>query len=636
MGINMKTSDYKILLNFISLKNQDFEFIIYRKENKGEKKEEIGNDIYSNTLPIKIENLEKRTNYWISFIQRDDFEKFVCKPEYNIKVTEHYLYYCLKTQVQKKLTSDEYIIPNNKFRKEIFLILNKHPEGKECLLLSPYYFKSEKRFGFLIDFKFIKESNYEFNRKIQQLSLSLDKDFKSNSNFYIDKYNKIEEFKTKLYSKIFPLQFEDNNFELEGKLISVTAYTLKTKTYIVGNSKESNSQFMGIKNYGPHTPLEKPITLLFFFRNEHKRLASDLAKALRGEMFNTFNGLKKFFNIPDIKIKPIEVNDNDFKKLIKNEIENNVNESFIPIIILSKTDSEIYYDIKYELLTTFKLAVQFVSLELLNKKESLKWSVSNIGLQIFAKLGGIPWLVKPEKNRTLIIGIGQSHELSQTNNNQFKITKYFAYSVLTDSSGLFKEIKSVGKYSEQQSYLKKLSEFISEIINNHINDYDNFVIHCPFKIKKYELDKIKETLFELKEHSNNKQFVLLKINDNNKYFGFNLSFNSLVPYESTFLQLSENEFLIWFEGMQYHNTLINKRISGPTHIEFYYTNKKLTLEDKKLFLQEVLNLSGANWRGFNSKSNPISIHYTRLVSKFIKFFSKYEEIDIENINPWFL
>jgi len=130
--------------------------------------------------------------------------------------------------------------------------------------------------------------------------------------------------------------------------------------------------------------------------------------------------------------------------------------------------------------------------------------------------------------------------------------------------------------------------------------------------------------------------VLLKINDNNKYFGFNLSSNSLVPYESTFLQLSENEFLIWFEGMQYHNTLINKRISGPTHIEFYYTNKKLTLEDKKLFLQEVLNLSGANWRGFNSKSNPISIHYTRLVSKFIKFFSKYEEIDIENINPWFL
>ena len=629
----MKTSDYKILLNFISLKNQDFEFTIYRKENKGEKKEEIGNDIYFNTLPFK-ENSEERKNYWISFSQKEGFEKFVCKPEYNIKVAKHYLYYCLMNQVKNKLDKNKYYIPPYKFRKIIYLILKNHPEGEECLLVSPYYLKAYKKLGFLIDFKFRKKRNQEFNRKVQQLSLSLDKNFKSNSNYHIDKYSRLEEFKTKFYSKIFPLQFDNNNLELESTFISISAATLKTKTYIVGNSNESNSQFIGIKNYGPYKSLEKPITLLFFFKTDHKVFALDLARSLKGEMFSTFDGIVSFFKIPSIEIKGIEVKDNDFTKSIKIEIENKTNENFIPIIILSKNENELYYEIKYEILKNHKMAVQFVSLELLKNKETLKWSVSNIGLQIFSKLGGIPWLVKPEKNRTLIIGIGQSHELSQINSNQFNITKYFAYSVLTDSSGLFKEIKSVGKYSEQQLYLKKLSEFISKIINVHINDYDNFVIHCPFKIKKYELDKIKETLS--KEHNNNKRFVLLKINDNNIYFGFNLFVNSLVPYESTFLQLSENEFLIWFEGLQYHNPLINKRISGPTHIEFYYTNKKLTLEDQKLFLQEVLNLSGANWRGFNSKSTPISIHYTRLVSKFIKCFSKYEEIDIENINPWFL
>jgi hypothetical protein len=109
-----------------------------------------------------------------------------------------------------------------------------------------------------------------------------------------------------------------------------------------------------------------------------------------------------------------------------------------------------------------------------------------------------------------------------------------------------------------------------------------------------------------------------------------------VPYESTYLQLCKDEFLLWFEGLQYHNPNINKRISGPTHIEFYYSNRELTIDDKKSYLQDVLNLSGANWRGFNSKSTPISIHYTWLVSKFIKHFSKYGEINIENIKPWFL
>jgi len=628
----MKDENYKILLNFLPLNKQDFEFTIYRKENKGEKEEEIGNDIYSNTLPIKIENLEKRTNYWISFTQKDGFEKLACRPEYNIKITEHYLYYCLKMQVQKKLKADEYEIPSNKFRKLIYLILEKHSEGKECLLLSPYYLKSEKKFGFLIDFKFIKESSYEFNRKIQQLSLSLDKNFKSNSNYYIDKDNKLKKFITEFYSKIFPLQFGNNNLELEKTFISIPADTLKTKIYLVGNSKESNSQFIGIREHGPFKSLDETISLLFFFRSEYKLFASDLAKAIKGERFNTFNGLVNFYRIPDIKIKGIEVKNNDFNRSIKNEIENKSYGNFIPIIILSKNESKLYYDIKYEFLRDYNLAVQFVTLELLKNRESLKWSVSNIGLQIFAKLGGIPWIVKPENQKSLIIGIGQSHEL-QRRNGRLEITKYFAYSVLTDSSGRYKELKSIGKYNTKKEYLQKLSEHIKDTVNKYTDDFDHFVIHCPFKIRRFELDKIKETLNEL---NNNKTFVVLKINTDNKYFGFNLSSNSLVPYESTYLKLSANEFLLWFEGLQYHNPNINKRISGPTHIEFYYSNRELTIDDKKSYLQDVLNLSGANWRGFNSKSTPISIHYTRLVSKFIQHFSEYDEVNIENIKPWFL
>jgi len=630
----MENENYKILLNFISLTKQDFEFIIYRKENKGEKKEDVGNHIYFNTLPFK-ENFEERKNYWISFSQKEGFEKFVCKPEYNIKVAEHYLYYCLMKQVKEKLDGGDYLIPKNKFRKLIYLILKNHPEGNECLLVSPYYLKSDKKLGFLIDFKFIKEREQEFNRKVQQLSLSLDKDFKSNSNYYIDKYSRLEEFKTKFYSKIFPLQFDNNNLELDSTFISTPAYTLKTKTYIVGNSKECNSQFMGIKNYGPYKSLEKPITLLFFFKTEHKVFASDLAKSLKGEMFSTFDGIVSFFKIPNIKIKGIEVKDNDFTKSIKIEIENKTNENFIPIIILSKNENELYYEIKYEILKNHKMAVQFVSLELLKNKESLKWSVSNIGIQIFSKLGGIPWLVKPENKRTLIIGLAQSHKIS-LNNGRKEITRYFAYSVLTDSSGIFKEINSIGKCSNKEEYLQKLSNFITNIVNKYPNDYDNFVIHCPFKIRRFELEEIKETLKQFNNNNHNKHFVVLKINTNNKYFGFNSSTNSLVPYESTYLQLSEKEFLIWFEGLQYHNPNINKRISGPTHIEFYYSNRELTIDDKKSYLQDVLNLSGANWRGFNSKSTPISIHYTRLVSKFIQHFSEYDEINIENIKPWFL
>jgi len=55
-------------------------------------------------------------------------------------------------------------------------------------------------------------------------------------------------------------------------------------------------------------------------------------------------------------------------------------------------------------------------------------------------------------------------------------------------------------------------------------------------------------------------------------------------------------------------------------------------------LQEILNLSGANFRGFNAKSLPVSVFYPKLISDFNKHFSDLdlEQIITDNNKPWFL
>jgi hypothetical protein len=623
---------YDILLNFIPLAEQDFKFKVYRRENKGERKEQIGVGAYSNTLPLNHNNLDERTGYWIFFEEKEGFEEFICYPYYNHKLTQHYLYYCLANKFKRNLDHKS-IIPKKSFRKIVYLILDEHPEGKECLLLSPYYLSLTKQFGFIVDFKFLKSPDVEFNRRIQQLSLSLDKNFRSNANFYIDKFQKLNLFKTNFYPKIFPLQVGDKNIALEDSFIKIPANTLKTKIYIVGRSQESKSQFMGIKDKGPYQSLNNEVLLSFFYRPEHKLFASDLARVIRGKGYATFIGIKDFFRIPEVKIEGIEIKDKDFEEAVIEVIKEKQSKHnyFIPVILTSRNENKEYYSIKYNSLKN-QQPVQFVTLELLKNKESLKWSVSNIALQIFAKLGGIPWLMKAETKKTLIIGIGQSHEIS-TLNNKSQILKYFSYSVLTDSSGIYKELKVLGKSDRKDDYLTQLSGHIKNIVEQYSNDFDRFVIHAPFKIKRFELEKFK-TIFE--NINLEKTFLVIRVNTKNKYFGFNPDANSLVPYESTLVQLSPNDYLIWFEGLQYHNPNINKRIAGPIHIEFYYCNRELTDDEKMSYLQDILNLAGANWRGFNAKSVPISIHYAQLVSKFVKYFSKFEDNEIENIRPWFL
>ncbi len=625
--------EQKILLNFLPFKSENFSFNIYRKEYKKEKKEQLESDVYHYTLP-KNEDLNDRSDYLISLNPRENFEIFNYFSNYNLTFTEYFIYQKIVEKIKQKLLNNDYILPEKKYkRKIVYLILKEHTgKGKECLLINPYYYSYNKKLGLIVNFRFIKDSNISFDREIQRLSLSLDRNYKSNANFYIDKYEKLNLFRARFYSKIFPLEVGDKSLELEDRFIEVSPDTLKTKIYLFNEDKEEKSQFIGIDKLGPYSPIENPIELILFSEEKNKLFASDLEKALKGESFPTFKGISKFFRVSNLSFKwvPIDLNEKEDSVLTMKEQLSNNKDAF-PIIIHSKQNSEAYYYIKYELLKD-GIPIQFVSIETLKDKQTFKWSVSGIALQIFSKLGGIPWLVKPETHRTLIIGIGQSHERIKEG-EYYRIKKYFSYSVLTDSSGRYKELKILGKSEDNSAYLSQLEESIQKIIKDYSPNFENFVIHVPFKVKRKELDRIKNTIEKM---GNTKTFIVIRINIDNDFFGFNSNQNSFVPYESTYINLSSEEFLVWFEGLQYHNPVINRRISGPVYIEFYYSNEELTKDLKMKCLQDTLNLSGANWRGFNAKMYPISVFYPQLVAKFVKYFDQYGVINVENIKPWFL
>ena len=97
------------------------------------------------------------------------------------------------------------------------------------------------------------------------------------------------------------------------------------------------------------------------------------------------------------------------------------------------------------------------------------------------------------------------------------------------------------------------------------------------------------------------------MNTDNNFFGYSQSNNSLVPFESSIISLARNEFLVWFEGLQYHNPKVNRRFSRPVYISFDYPNTGLTDDDMRDYIQDAINLSGSNWRGFNAKNMTVSI-----------------------------
>ena len=95
---------------------------------------------------------------------------------------------------------------------------------------------------------------------------------------------------------------------------------------------------------------------------------------------------------------------------------------------------------------------------------------------MFAKIGGIPWIVKPSNKNCLILGIGSSHK---KNKETGEISKYFAYTVCLDSSGLYKALEVLAEEESEITYLEKLTNNLITILKERTMKH----VYCIYRLK---------------------------------------------------------------------------------------------------------------------------------------------------------
>ncbi|MFW2476842.1 MAG: Piwi domain-containing protein [Sediminibacterium sp.] len=622
-----------INLSFLKFKKQDRETIVFRKILSGER----NNEFYYHRFKT---NEEKFIEYEVSFESLDGFEKHKLAPYQSVDIIALSLY----RKLLKKLPQSSYLIKNraNKYNRKIHFIIEGHPKGKKCVWIEPYFLKSEQKWGLLLDFAFVvdekytQEGKFTLDKDIQIASGSLNLQGNSNSDFYIYKHGYIQKFIKQHLPTINTLLHE----EVENTLFEIPARQLGAKTYLFSNGIPNVSSYLGLSKNSPLRSVNDDVSFYFIYKQENRDIAVSLLKGLRGETNpTTFSGMEKLFKVPftNSRIKGTSVaefNDNT----IDAEIEKikNIGGNVLPIIITNskkaEEDDKLYFWLKHKF-TNANIPCQVVTRDLVRNEYSLKYSLSNIGLQIFAKAGGQPWKMKSTTTEYLIIGIGQSYN-SEATENGVSVEKNITYSVLTDSSGLFKDIQVLGEGVENDNYYSQLATNLTNIING--SGYKKISIHCPFRMSR---DKIlKRVVANIPDEV---ELSVLVINNKSDFFGYDYSNNGLVPYESTYIKISAQEFLVWFEGLQYNNPKITKRFGNPLMIKFWFTNKPQNFEDynyKEALLQDCINLSGANWRGFKAKQLPVSVFYCQRIAEFIGKFKQYEleHIEISNLKPWFL
>ena len=637
-----------IFLNFLSVRPNDFEFEIFRKPYEDQQKIEDSN-VYQTQLPTSSTGKNYRP-FLVRFDRQDTYTPFICKSrKTNVRLTVRFLRHMLIERLERKDHSLIYEYQEDRFRSSIDFVLERLEQGHRLITFQPYYLKSTQRLGFLINYRFRKASEIPFGREIQRLSLSLDKSFRANTRYYIDKFHLLRSFIVQELSEIFPLVGNGTRVDLNSEFEPLSASKLEKKTYLLKGEKKSASQFMGLKQYGPYSGVEGSIHYVFIFENRFRDFANDIYLGLLGKKYGgLFPGLSEFFqlniNKSDVTQVPVSVYTKssldaafqDVLRIAGEKADKRIIGVFIaPTEEIEFADTTAYYYLKH-LFAGNGLPLQVINHEHLSNTNTLKWSLANIGLQIFAKLGGVPWRVEPRNKECLILGMGSAHRVADDGSTQ----KYFGYSVCLDSSGLFQKINVLAYHQDKAKYLKALrTELVNTILSDVGTSYKKCVLHLPFKIQREEIDVIRQSVRDVGSQSNI-EFRVIKINTENKFFGFS-GHNTRIPYESTYVRLSYDEYLAWFEGLQYGKENVHSKVGNPVHLQFLREDSE-TDETDESYLQDIINLSGANWRGFNSKLIPISIYYSSIIAGYAKQFEEIDDMrtvksELSNIkSPWFL
>ena len=636
---------YEISLNFVALVKTGFGLACFRKALKEESEQRPYPTTVRKWLPHDITNPDEGGLYWISVEEHDGWERFQFSSTVNPYATTWILNKVLLPDLGRHINGLGYIAESSEgLFKYLDVKIIEHKEGWQGIRIEFEWLKEKRQFGLLLNYKFFERttSTEEIcRRRIQELSLSYDSQGKSNVNFSVDTYSWEKTFLKKVLSgyEYASGGYITESLRFNSAFSSAIAKTLTPRMYKFGNGGISSSQYSGLMHNGPcESPDDEP-TYFFVFRPQDRVVARTLYKCLDGREYKErFPGMENVFHT---KFKGDAIRFHELVDFSRQSFEGAAavikqTGGLNPVgIVLVDEDPQTYYTQKAVFLEK-GIATQNVQLSSVLRRRGFECFVAGIGLQLFCKAKGKPWKVSTRHDDTLIVGISQVW-----NSPDEEQKRYISYSVSTDASGLFQDIQTLADETTESNYVDSLALSLESKLRKLTEcprkKLKRIVLHCSFKLPFAAMKRIREIVEKIAGTDQGIQIAILRINTDHQYSGYDLSNASLVPRECSFVALGGLKYILWCDGAKDARSL-SKRPCSPIHVSFDQSYPKLTETDRMEILEDVSNLAGANWRGFNAATRPVSVFYCRIVGEFIKEFSRRNlpVPSIEEFMPWFL
>lgn len=415
-------------------------------------------------------------------------------------------------------------------------------------------------------------------------------------------------------------------------------------------SQSSIQAYQGLRQFGPfdssHVTLQ-PKSVLFVFPENLRELARTLAMALlRGH--RGFPGFGKMFRVPfaNDQVESLSVV-GDFstpsaaarsyrQAITEWNSRSRPNDPKLALVLVPHSErwetDRPYYEAK-ALFARLGIPTQMVTSELMQDDREFGWSIANIALAAFAKLGGVPWVVEsPAGDHDLIIGVGRA----DVRDHNSGVRRIFGYAMSFTSNGLYRQNWSFTPAATEDTYLDRLEEAITGALTCAREADESFrrlVIHLGKKTGRKEAQAATRALTTARLDL---PVAMLRLDDSSLYDIADGRTDTFAAPKGVAVRLGERKTLLQSEGL----TAVGVP-SGPLLIEL---DERSDVNPAALdeLVSQTFRLAQANWRAFNARSQPATLAYGEQLAQLVGYLEEVSTWDPGLLRselrerPWFL
>lgn len=284
-----------------------------------------------------------------------------------------------------------------------------------------------------------------------------------------------------------------------------------------------------------------------------------------------------------------------------------------------------------------RVPVQEITLETMGfSNQQLVFALNNMSVAAYAKLGGIPWLLKsdPTVAHELVIGIG-SHTFSQERLGRHERVVGITTVFNSDGKYILDDRTGAVPYDQYKEALHKTLSRSIETVRRIDNWRSTDAVRLIFHVFKQVADKEADAVGALVESLSlgEVKFAFVHVVDNHPFTIFdqaNPGFHTrdgpkgaLAAQRGTAISFGNSETLLCFTG----GRDIKQARHGMPQPALLRLHRRSTFRDMTYLTRQAFNFSCHSWRMFTPAPQPITIHYSELIARLLTGLSKVPHWD---------